>query len=1163
MPQIRRAAAGTATAALATVSLALIAPAAHAAAAAAPAVDLSSYSLVGRYSLPEPSNTPPPDSTSLLDQEASSVTYDWDTGSLFVVGDGGTSVVQVSKTGQLIDSMTLAPGDSPQGTTFYDTEAITYVGSGQFVLGEERDRQVNLFTYAAGTTLTRADVQTVKLGTTIGNTGIEGITYDPQTSTEGNPGFIAVKEIDPKGIFQTNIDFAAGTATNGSPTTDESTNLFDPADVPTDDFSDIYALSNQPSLAGTDAGGDLLILSQQSGRIVDVDRAGNVLSSMDVVDSGAPLSVPDETHEGITMDRDGNIYTVNENGGGDASHPQLWVYSPTTAPRVAVTEVAPWGSSSSYGADWFELTNTGTTDLDLTGWTMDDSSNAAASSVALHGLTTLPAGKSGIFFEDDPGNQATSDAAILSGFSNAWFGSTTPPDGLLVGYYGGSGVGLSTGGDAVNLFDAGGSRVTGVSFGAATGNVTFDNSARLGSTAGPVAVSTLAEEGVNKAFTAPDGELGSPDGLPPTTTTPPGTTSVVVSEVAPWASGNTSYAADWFELTNTGSTAVDLTGWKMDDSSASDATAVPLTGVTTLPAGASAVFLEDTGGVDSTIDTAFAQAWFSLNAFPAGDVVGHYGGSGVGLSTGGDSVAIFNGNGDLVTGVSFGASPSTAPFASFDNSAGIGADTLPLPTISTLSVDNTNGAFTAADDQEVGSPFVFTPPTPSVVVSEVAPWASGNTSYAADWFELTNTGATDVDLTGWKMDDNSDSAGVAVALHGVSTLPAGRSAVFIEDTDATAGDAALESAFAQAWFGTSTLPAGFLVGFYGGSGVGLSTGGDHVNIFDGSGNRVSGVAFGASPSAAPFASFDNTAGEGSTTTPLPTISTPSVVGTNLAFPSADGIEIGSPGNLADTAPPVIEAHATPAPNAGGWNNSPVTVSYTCTDVGLGVDSGASDLADDVLTTSGTATGTCVDLAGNSASASYDAKIDTTAPTAGAITIAGPSGSIDSTSVSFTFSSTDTDVVAFRCRLDGVDTALGDCTSGYSTSGLDPASYTLEVRAVDRADNLSAPATRDFTVVPKSFTATPRPTITGRAKVGSTLVAHAGTWVPVDGGIHFAYQWFADGQQISGATTSELALGPALAGHRITVAVTASQDGYASATEISAPTTKVAKGKPGS
>ena len=241
-------------------------------------MDLSKYVRIARYNLPEPTRTTPPDSVSLLAQEASAVTYDWDTDTLFVVGDGGTSVVQVSKTGALINSMTLAPGGSPQGTEFYDTEGVSYVGGGKFVMIEERDRQVVLFTYVAGTTLHRTDVQTVKLGTTIGNIGLEGVTFDPET---GN--YIFVKEKEPRGIFLTGIDFAAGTATNGSPTTDESVNLFDPSLVSTLDFSDVYALSNLPSLAGDPTFDQLLIISQESGQIVQVDRSGNVKHTLTLV----------------------------------------------------------------------------------------------------------------------------------------------------------------------------------------------------------------------------------------------------------------------------------------------------------------------------------------------------------------------------------------------------------------------------------------------------------------------------------------------------------------------------------------------------------------------------------------------------------------------------------------------------------------------------------------------------------------------------------------------------------------------------------------------------------------------------------------------------------------------------------------------------------------
>ena len=126
---------------LLALALALVAQTALAAPAQAlTGVDLSTYKRVGRFDLPEPTRTTPP-AGNLLAQEASGVTYNWDTDTLFVVGDGGTSVTQVSKTGALIDTMTLPPGGSAQGTEFYDTEGIAYLGGGEFVMTEERDRQ--------------------------------------------------------------------------------------------------------------------------------------------------------------------------------------------------------------------------------------------------------------------------------------------------------------------------------------------------------------------------------------------------------------------------------------------------------------------------------------------------------------------------------------------------------------------------------------------------------------------------------------------------------------------------------------------------------------------------------------------------------------------------------------------------------------------------------------------------------------------------------------------------------------------------------------------------------------------------------------------------------------------------------------------------------------
>src|SRR5690606_30714378 len=71
-------------------------------------------------------------------------------------------------------------------------------------------------------------------------------------------------------------------------------------------------------LAGTDAADNLLIVSQESRRIVEVDRAGNILSAFDF-DSGLVPGTPQDGllghAEGITIDPvTGTIYVVAEHG---------------------------------------------------------------------------------------------------------------------------------------------------------------------------------------------------------------------------------------------------------------------------------------------------------------------------------------------------------------------------------------------------------------------------------------------------------------------------------------------------------------------------------------------------------------------------------------------------------------------------------------------------------------------------------------------------------------------------------------------------------------------------------------------------------------------------------------------------------------------------------
>lgn len=78
------------------------------------------------------------------------------------------------------------------------------------------------------------------------------------------------------------------------------------------------------------------------------------------------------------------------------------------------------------------------------------------------------------------------------------------------------------------------------------------------------------------------------------------------------------------------------------------------------------------------------------------------------------------------------------------------------------------------------------------------------------------------------------------------------------------------------------------------------------------------------------------------------------------------------------------------------------------------------------------------------------------------------------------------------------------------------------------------------------------TITGTPQVGQTLTAQPGTWAPDP--VELAYQWYADGEPIAGATGQTLVVGADLLDASVEVEVTGSRPGYDSATAGSAPVT---------
>ena len=158
-------------------------------------------------------------------------------------------------------------------------------------------------------------------------------------------------------------------------------------------------------------------------------------------------------------------------------------------------------------------------------------------------------------------------------------------------------------------------------------------------------------------------------------------------------------------------------------------------------------------------------------------------------------------------------------------------------------------------------------------------------------------------------------------------------------------------------------------------------------------------------------------------------------------------------NIDLTNPTVSFDHVDPAANGNGWNNTDVTVTWTCQD---GLSGPVDATVSEVVSTEGSnqsATGTCEDLAGNTASDTHDGiNIDETDPDPPSF-VGGPAdeGSyyFGSVPAAPTCSSSD--------ALSGLD---GCVVSGYSAS---VGSHTMTATASDKADN-TASSTRSYSVL---------------------------------------------------------------------------------------------------
>jgi surface antigen len=147
---------------------------------------------------------------------------------------------------------------------------------------------------------------------------------------------------------------------------------------------------------------------------------------------------------------------------------------------------------------------------------------------------------------------------------------------------------------------------------------------------------------------------------------------------------------------------------------------------------------------------------------------------------------------------------------------------------------------------------------------------------------------------------------------------------------------------------------------------------------------------------------------------------------------------------------------------------------------------------------------------------------------------------------------------YQWRADGAD--IAGATASTLTLGLEHQDKHISVRVTASKlgyPTTSALSTRTAAVAPAVLSNTEEPAISGDPVVDSRVIASRGRWEP--GRVDVEYQWLADGEPVSGATRRGFTPKPRHVGSALAVRVTASKDGYRSASTKSEATRAVAPG----
>lgn len=222
-------------------------------------------------------------------RNASGLTYNPDTGTLFLIEDSPVLIHEIDLEGNTLREIDI--------DVLNDTEGIVYLGNNQYAIAEESNGSICFLTIRRATkALNFNDTTILNVTKPQGNNCIEGITHDPK-----NNCLYLVKEMNPKKIFKVCL---------------ETKKVEEPWDLEKLDIEDASGICHDPRT------GHLLILSHESRCIVECTVDGKELTRFSLKSGQNRLKKRIKKPEGIAINpEDGTIFICSEKN-------KFYIYTP-------------------------------------------------------------------------------------------------------------------------------------------------------------------------------------------------------------------------------------------------------------------------------------------------------------------------------------------------------------------------------------------------------------------------------------------------------------------------------------------------------------------------------------------------------------------------------------------------------------------------------------------------------------------------------------------------------------------------------------------------------------------------------------------------------------------------------------------------------------------